>query len=47
MTCLVEAFAAAREAGKRALSLRMFDVQLMGAMVLHEGRDGGDEDGGG
>ena len=35
---LVEAFAAAREAGKRALSLRMFDVQLMGAIVLHEGR---------
>jgi len=35
---LVEAFAAAREAGKRALGLRMFDVQLMGAMVLHEGR---------
>ena len=35
---LVEAFAAAREAGKRALNLRMFDVQLMGAMVLHEGR---------
>lgn len=35
---LIEAFAAAREAGKRALGLRMFDVQLMGAMVLHEGR---------
>ena len=35
---LVEAFAAAREAGKRALGQRMFDVQLMGAMVLHEGR---------
>ena len=35
---LVGACAAAREAGKRALSLRMFDVQLMGAIVLHEGR---------
>ncbi|MGB1148453.1 MAG: preprotein translocase subunit SecA, partial [Alphaproteobacteria bacterium] len=35
---LVEAFAAAREAGKRALGMRMFDVQLLGAMVLHEGR---------
>src|SRR3954454_16119783 len=32
-----EAFAAAREAGTRALGLRPFDVQLMGAMVLHEG----------
>ena len=35
---LVEAFASAREAGKRALGMRMFDVQLIGAMVLHEGR---------
>ena len=32
-----EAFAAVREASKRALGLRPFDVQLMGAMVLHEG----------
>ena len=32
-----EAFAAVREAGKRALGMRHFDVQLMGAMVLHEG----------
>jgi preprotein translocase subunit SecA len=32
-----EAFAAVREAAKRALGLRPFDVQLMGAMVLHEG----------
>jgi len=32
-----EAFAAVREAGKRALGLRHFDVQIMGAIVLHEG----------
>jgi preprotein translocase subunit SecA len=35
---LPEAFAAVREAGKRALSLRIFDVQLIGGMTLHEGR---------
>ena len=35
---LPEAFAAAREAAKRALGLRHFDVQLMGGMALHEGR---------
>lgn len=34
---LPEAFATAREASKRALGLRPFDVQLMGAMGLHEG----------
>ncbi|MGM0584517.1 MAG: preprotein translocase subunit SecA [Pseudomonadota bacterium] len=34
---LPEAFAVAREAGKRALGLRPFDVQLIGGMVLHEG----------
>src|SRR5215471_17998898 len=34
---LFEAFAAVREAGKRALGLRMFDVQMMGGIVLHEG----------
>jgi preprotein translocase subunit SecA len=34
---LVEAFAACREAGKRYLSMRHFDVQLMGGMVLHSG----------
>src|SRR5216117_1169055 len=34
---LFEVFAAAREAAKRALGLRIFDVQLMGAIVLHEG----------
>jgi len=33
-----EAFAVVREASKRALGLRHFDVQLIGGMVLHEGR---------
>ena len=32
-----EAFAVVREAGVRALEMRHFDVQLMGAMVMHEG----------
>ena len=32
------AFATVREAGKRALGQRHFDVQLIGGMVLHEGR---------
>jgi len=32
-----EAYAAVREAAKRALGLRPFDVQAMGAIVLHEG----------
>jgi preprotein translocase subunit SecA len=35
---LDEALAVAREAGVRALGLRMFDVQLIGSMTLHEGR---------
>lgn len=34
---LPEAFAAVREAGKRTLGLRHFDVQLIGGMVLHQG----------
>ncbi len=34
---LVPAFATVREAAKRALGQRHFDVQLMGGMVLHEG----------
>ncbi|SFJ45884.1 preprotein translocase subunit SecA [Aerobium aerolatum] len=34
---LVPAFATVREAAKRTLGLRPFDVQLIGAMVLHEG----------
>jgi preprotein translocase subunit SecA len=35
---LVPAFAAAREAAKRTLGLRHYDVQLIGGMALHEGR---------
>jgi preprotein translocase subunit SecA len=35
---LEEAFATVREAAKRVLGLRHFDVQLIGGMVLHEGR---------
>lgn len=34
---LPEAFAAVREAAKRALGQRHYDVQLIGGMVLHEG----------
>jgi len=34
---LVDAFATVREAGKRALNMRHFDVQLIGGMVLHKG----------
>ena len=34
---LPEAFAAVREASKRTLQLRHFDVQLIGGIVLHEG----------
>ncbi|OGZ65364.1 MAG: preprotein translocase subunit SecA [Candidatus Staskawiczbacteria bacterium RIFCSPHIGHO2_01_FULL_41_41] len=34
---LPEAFATVREAGKRTLNQRHFDVQLMGGMVLHKG----------
>ncbi|HQY71996.1 MAG TPA: preprotein translocase subunit SecA, partial [Pseudomonadales bacterium] len=35
---LPEAFAAVREAGRRALGMRHFDVQLIGGITLHEGR---------
>ncbi|MDP5208991.1 preprotein translocase subunit SecA [Microbulbifer sp. 2205BS26-8] len=35
---LPEAFAAVREASRRTLGLRHFDVQLIGGMTLHEGR---------
>src|SRR5438876_5132876 len=35
---LVPAFATVREASKRTLGQRHFDVQLIGGMVLHEGR---------
>src|ERR1700719_2978615 len=34
---LVEAFAVVREAGRRVLNMRHFDVQLIGGMVLHDG----------
>lgn len=36
-TILVDAFAVAREASKRILGMRPYDVQLIGGMVLHEG----------
>ncbi len=35
---LPEAFAVVREAAKRELGMRHFDVQLLGGMVLHQGR---------
>ncbi len=35
---LPEAFAAVREAARRSLGMRHFDVQLIGGIVLHEGR---------
>ena len=35
---LQEAFAACREAGRRYLSMRHYDVQLIGGMVLHSGK---------
>ena len=35
---LTEAFAVVREAAKRTLKMRHFDVQLIGGMVLHDGR---------
>src|SRR6185437_2471743 len=35
---LIEAFALCREAGRRTIGLRHFDVQLVGGMVLHQGK---------
>src|SRR5262245_18172133 len=35
---LPEAFAVVREASKRTLGMRHFDVQILGGLVLHEGR---------
>ena len=35
---LVDAFAVVREAGKRTLGQRHYDVQLIGGMVLHQGK---------
>src|ERR1700730_15803716 len=34
---LYECFALVREAGKRSMAMRHFDVQLIGGMVLHDG----------
>src|SRR5215467_1518857 len=35
---LEEGFAVVREAGRRVLAMRHFDVQLIGGMVLHQGK---------
>src|SRR5438105_11052536 len=35
---LVEAFAVVREAARRSIGLRPFDVQMVGGMVLHQGK---------
>ena len=35
---LIDAFAVVREASKRTIGLRHFDVQLIGGMALHDGR---------
>src|SRR5271165_833222 len=35
---LIEAFAVVREAGRRFLNMRHFDVQLIGGIVLHSGK---------
>ncbi|MFZ9267170.1 MAG: preprotein translocase subunit SecA, partial [Vulcanococcus sp.] len=35
---LPQAFAVVREAGKRVLGMRHFDVQMVGGMVLHDGQ---------
>src|ERR1044071_7309190 len=37
---LPEAFAVVREAGRRTLNMRHFDVQLIGGAVLHPGKIG-------
>ncbi len=37
-TILPEAFAVVREAGRRAVGMRHFDVQMIGGMVLHSGK---------
>ena len=37
-THVVPAFATVREAAKRALGMRHFDVQMIGGMILHEGK---------
>ena len=35
---LVEAFAVVREAGRRTVNMRHFDVQILGGIVLHQGK---------
>ncbi|MCB1867381.1 MAG: preprotein translocase subunit SecA, partial [Gammaproteobacteria bacterium] len=35
---LIEAFAVVREAGRRTMNMRHFDVQLIGGMVLNQGK---------
>lgn len=35
---LIEAFAVVREVGKRTINMRPFDVQLIGGVVLHQGK---------
>src|SRR5919199_1261059 len=35
---LIEAFAVCREGGRRVLNMRHFDVQLIGGVVLHQGK---------
>ena len=35
---LTEAFAAVREAGRRTVGMRLYDVQLVGGIVLHQGK---------
>ncbi len=35
---MAEAFAVVREAGRRVLNMRHFDVQLIGGAVLHKGK---------
>ena len=37
---LIDSFAVCREAGRRALNMRHFDVQLIGGIVLHRGNIG-------
>src|SRR5713226_4142275 len=44
---IVPAFALVREAGRRFLNMRHFDVQLIGGIVLHEGKSSEMKTGGG
>ncbi len=37
-TCLIEGFALVREAARRTLNMRHFDVQILGGIVLHKGK---------